>query len=88
VRRNPEFLLREVAGRQVVVPVGAMAGKFYGMLTLNASGAYLWQLLEQPQTVETLVQALCQKYTVSQEVAQADVEKFLENLQPTGAIVE
>lgn len=88
MKRNPDFLLRQVAGKQVVVPVGSAAGKFPGMLTLNATGAYLWQLLEQEQTRESLTQAVCGRYEVSPEKALADVDRFIENLLPTGAVIE
>lgn len=88
MKRNPDFLLREVAGKQVVVPVGSAAGKFPGMLTLNATGAYLWQLLEQEQSRDSLAQAVCARYEVSPERALADIDAFIENLLPTGAIIE
>ena len=47
MKRRNSFLLREVATRQVIVPLGRAAQDFPGMLSLNATGAYLWQLLEQ-----------------------------------------
>ena len=88
MKRNPDFLLREVAGKQVAVPVGKAAAKFHGMLTLNASSVYLWQLLEQDQTVESLTEALCEKYAVERETAQADVLALLEKLLAVGAVTE
>lgn len=88
VRRNPDFLLRQVAGKQVVVPVGRAAGKFPGMLTLNDTGVYLWELLGQEQTILSLAQALCERYEVDQEKATADVEWFVKELLPVGAVIE
>ena len=37
-----DFLLREVAGCYVVVPVGKATVDFNGMLNLNDTGAFLW----------------------------------------------
>lgn len=88
MKRSPDFLLRQVAGKQVVVPVGRAAGAFPGMLTLNGTGVYLWELLEQDQTVQSLAQALCERYEVSQERAAADAERFVNELLPVGAIIE
>lgn len=88
MKRSEEFLLRPVAGKQVVVPVGKAASRFVGMLTLNDSGVFLWQLLEQEQTVQTMTQALCSRYEVTEQTAQADVEAFLEKLRSVGAIVQ
>lgn len=88
MRRNPDFLLRRVADSVVVVPVGAATANFPGMITLNDTGAYLWELLEQEQTVETLTAAMTDRYDVEQALARKDVEAFVGRLIPTGAILE
>jgi len=85
--RNSDFLLRDVAGTQVIVPVGDAVTAFPGMITVNATGAYLWQLLEKEQTVETLTDALLERYEVARQQAVTDVEAFLEKLRPTGAVL-
>ncbi len=87
MKRSTDFLLRDVAGTLVVVPVGAAVSAFPGMITLNATGAYLWELLESEQTVQTLTDALVARYEVDSEKARADVEAFLTKLEPTGALV-
>lgn len=88
MKRSEQFLLREVAGKQVVVPLGRAAVAFPGMLTLNTSGVYLWQLLEQEQTEDTLVQAMCEKYAVDEVTARQDIAAFLEKLRAVGALTE
>ena len=88
MRRNENFLVRQVVGKYVLAPVGEAAQQFSGMITVNTSGKFLWDLLETEQTVESLAQALTQQYEVSMELALSDVEKFLEPLYPTGAILK
>lgn len=87
MKRSENFLLRDVAGTLVIVPVGAAVSAFPGMITLNDTAAYLWELLEQEQTVASLAAGLMDRYEVDKEKATADVEAFLEKLKPTGAIV-
>lgn len=87
MKRSEDFLLRDVAGTLVIVPVGAAVSAFPGMITLNATAAYLWELLAQEQTVESLAAGLMERYEVDAEKATADVVAFLEQLKPTGAIV-
>ena len=84
--RSEDFLLREVAGSQVLVPVGAATRDFAGIVTLNSVGVLLWNALETEQTNESLVKVLTARYDVSEEQAMADVEKFLRNLQEVGAV--
>ena len=88
MRRNADFLLREVAGRQVIVPVGAAVDAFSGMITVNQTGAFLWEQLEKEQTLDSLVQAVTDTYEVEPERAKQDVEVFLEKLRTTGALIE
>ncbi|MBQ3000267.1 MAG: PqqD family protein [Oscillospiraceae bacterium] len=84
--RSEDFLLREVAGSQVLVPVGAATRDFAGIVTLNSVGVQLWDALETEQTKESLAKVLTDRYEVSAERAMADVEKFLQNLQEVGAV--
>lgn len=88
MKRSADFLLRDVAGTLVIVPVNQAVLAFPGMITLNATGAYIWELLETEQTVQSLSDALVARYEVDSQTAQADVEAFLEKLKPTGALME
>lgn len=87
MKRNEDFLLRDVAGSLVIVPVGAAVTAFPGMITLNATAAYLWEQLETEQTVDTLTAALMDRYDVEETRAREDVVAFVERLKPTGALV-
>ena len=87
MKRNEDFLLRDVAGSLVIVPVGAAVMAFPGMITINATAAFLWEKLETEQTVESLTAALMERYEVEEDRVKADVIAFVERLQPTGALV-
>ena len=87
MRRNPDYLLRDVADSHVLVPVGAAAAEFAGMITLNPTGCFLWELLETDQTVDSLAAALTARYEVSEAQAKADVERFVDALSPANAIL-
>lgn len=87
MKRNPDFLLRDVAGTLVIVPVGSAIREFSGMMMLNATGAYLWELLENEQTIQSLTDALVEHYDITLAEAQADVAAFMDKLKPTGAVI-
>ena len=88
MKRSTNFVLSEVAGTKVLVPIGEAAITFPGMVTMNATGTLIWELLEQEQTVETLAAALAERYAVEQDAARSDVEAFVGKLIPIGAILE
>ncbi len=71
------FMLRDVAGSYVVVPMGKEAADFNGMITLNETGAFLWKQLEKGCTREELLEALLKEYDVPEERAAKGIEKFL-----------
>ena len=86
MKQNSNFLMRQVAQRYVIVPVGEAAEKFSGMITLNGTGKFLWDLLEQEQTVQSLAQALIDTYQISGELAMKDAAAFVEKLKSCGAV--
>lgn len=80
------FVLRQVADTWVVMPLGQVSLDFNGMLTLNETGALLWQNLEKGADAEALTNALTAEYDVSAEEARKDVDAFLEKLKQAGCI--
>ncbi len=78
------FVVRQVGGESVVVPVGEMSKKFHGMINLNETGAFLWGFYTTEHTVEEGVNALLGEYEVEKAVAQADVERFVKTIQENG----
>ena len=80
------FVLRQVAGTWVVLPLGAETVNFSGMLQLNDSGAMLWRVLEQGGDKGALVEALLGEYDVTREQAEADVDAFLDKLTQAGCM--
>lgn len=75
------FILREIAGDYVVVPTGKAAMRFNGLITINGTGAYLWEQLSEERTIEELTKSVCQEYEVDEESARRDTEEFVELLR-------
>lgn len=86
MKLKENFALRQVADTWVVLPLGDETVNFHGMLTLNETGALLWQALEQGGSREELAAALTKEYAVSMEIALADVDEFLARLEKTGCL--
>lgn len=75
------FKLRKVAGNYIVIATGKASKEFNGMINLNEVGAFLWEKLAIGSTKEELVNALLGEYEVPSEVAEKDVEAFINKLQ-------
>ncbi len=81
------FVLRQVGGHSIVVPVGAQVVDFDCMITLNETGAFLWQQLQYECTAERLTEVMMEEYDVSPEIAKADVAAFVEKLRQAELLV-
>ena len=81
------FVLRDVAGSTVVVPLG-VDHTFQSMLKLNATGKLLWEKLTVGTTEETLVALLVSEYEIDEETATRDVRAFLDSLRHRGILEE
>lgn len=81
VRIKDGFILKEVADNYVVVPVGENLVDFHVMITLNETGAFLWNLLTEETTSEALAEALASEYQISVETALEDVNDFISTLK-------
>lgn len=88
MKLNEEFVLRQVADTWVVMPLGQTSVDFSGMLTLNETGAILWQALENGGDRLALAKALTNEYDVTEEEVLADVDAFIAKLQEIGCIIE
>lgn len=72
------FMLRNVAGRDIVVPIGQASVDFNGVINLNESGAFLWKELAKGCTYDELLNALLREYDVSEDIASRDIDAFLD----------
>lgn len=81
------YLMREVAGSYIVVPVGEDTVSFNGVMTLAGSGAMLWRRLEEGAEREELLQLLLQTYDIDAATAGADLDAFLEKLVSADVLV-
>jgi hypothetical protein len=77
------FLLREVAGQRVVLPCDDTLDLNL-MITLNDTGAFHWEDLQQETDEENLVAALLAEYDVDEPRAAAAVAGFVKKLEENG----
>lgn len=75
------YLLREVAGSNIVVPVGEGAIDFSGVITLNEVGAFIWKILEKGASREDILEKMLSEYDVDKETAEKDIEEYISALK-------
>ncbi len=86
MKLKQDFLTHEIDGTQFLVPVGGES--FQGVIRNNKTAAFIVDCLKDHTTLDEIVQAMCEKYTVDRETVTADVEEILEKLRGIGALEE
>jgi hypothetical protein len=80
------FMLREVAGNYVVVPVGEASKEFKGIITLNNSGVFLWKSLIEECSIEELLRKFLNEYNIDQITAKKDIDLFLDKIKEANVL--
>ena len=75
------FIIREIAGMFVVVPTGSEAQKFNGMMTINETAAFIWNVLKNGAERDDVVEALLNEYEVDRATAEKDTDEVIKLLE-------
>lgn len=88
MKQNPNFIVTEVGGSCILVPVGKAAVNFNAIISLNDMGQTIWNMLENETSEEEIVKNILAEYEVSEEQVRADIGSFLAKLRENGCIEE
>lgn len=75
------FLLKNVAGNNVVVPVGQATLDFNGMMSLNETGAFIFGKMIEGISREELIKAVMGEYGIDEQLATKDVDNFIKKVE-------
>lgn len=81
-------MLRSVAGRHIVVAVGAASLDFNGLITLNDTGAYIWNKLADGISYDDLLKDMLADYDVDEKTAREGIDSFLETARSANVLEE
>lgn len=87
MRISEDFVMREIAGEYVIVPVGNTASNFVGLISTNEIGSIIFEALSNECTLEDLTKLIINQYEVETEVAERDISEFLQQLKDIQALI-
>ncbi len=89
MKLNENYILRNVAGSDIVVAVGEEAAKLRGVMTLNDTAAFIWRCLEEALDEKEIVKRLKEEYpSAGDERLHAELRIFLDKLRARGIVQE
>lgn len=81
------FVAKEIAGQYVVVALGEASKIFNGIIKLNESAKFIWDLLVEGKEKDDVVEALLNEYDgVDRETAARDFDNFVNTLKGANII--
>lgn len=84
---NPGFVMREIAGEILLVPVGEQTKKLNGFVTFTETGAFIWKALDGKRTAADIAALLAKEYDTQSEDVLADVLEFLTGAEKRGLVL-
>ena len=81
IHRKGDWLAAKVGNELVMM--SAAKGNYIG---LSEVGARIWELIEQPRSLDEVCARLVEEYDVAPDVCRGEVELFLRELMNHGAI--
>lgn len=81
-----EYVLREVMGETLLIPLGETALSFNGMITLDPVGAVIWKGLEAGEEKSAILQRILDQFDVEADVAARDLDEFLDQMEKAGLL--
>ena len=81
------FVLREVMGQTIAVPVGENSKNFHGMIKLNETGADIWRGVADGLSEEEIAKAIVEKYSeVDMEEALSATKNLITQMKDAGIL--
>lgn len=82
------FCIREILDETVAIPTQNAAHRLSGLVAMNETGKFLFQLLQSEQSEETLIAKLIENYEIDIETAKKDIKTLICTLRENQLLIE
>jgi hypothetical protein len=89
MKLSENFVLKNIAGENVVMPVGEAVGKINGMIKLNPSAKVIWESLEANKDFDGILEEMKNNFNgVDDATLRDDINYFLNKLREHEILVD
>lgn len=82
------IVTNSIDGESFAIATGKATRDFNGLVKNNPSAAFVFELLKEDQTVDSIVAAMLEKYDIDESTVRADINELLELLKSKNLIEE
>lgn len=83
-----EYILREIAGQSIIVPIGKASLDSRGIMTLKGCGVFLFKEFQKGIEKNELLEKVLNEFNVDKATAESDIEEFVVNLKKLNLLEE
>ncbi|MGN0776106.1 MAG: PqqD family protein [Candidatus Ventricola sp.] len=87
MKTHPDFILRQIAGENILVPCGEAAKRLNGLINLNSTAAFIWQNLNDAKDLDELTARVMENFEIDEETARRDVNGLTAELILMGMVL-
>ena len=87
MKTHPDYILRQIAGENILVPCGEAAKRLSGLINLNSTAAFIWQNLNDAKDLDELTARVMENFEVDEETARRDVNGLTAELILAGMVL-
>ncbi len=81
------FVLEKVGDAYLAVAVGELSNSFSGIVKMNESGAFFWNLIKDKDKSESeMLKAALLEYDADESLLSSDIHAFIEKLRDAGVL--
>jgi len=85
-RKNPDVVYRVISGEAILIPITRETQGAGRMLTLNETGAFVWERLDGERRLEDILREILDEFEVEEGTARRDLLELIAELEKAGAI--
>ena len=87
-KTNPNFLLREIGGESVLIPVGEASVLNNSVINLNETSLFLWKQFETAQTATEIIDKAISIYDAPEGIIEKEIVEFINAYLEVGLLEE
>lgn len=87
-RVNLDYILREIAGESILVPLGESTVFGNSMISMNETSSFLWKFFKKAHTIQEAVSEAMNVYEGTQEMFARHISEFVTTYVKYGLLYE
>ena len=87
-RASENFLLREIGGESILIPIGEAGALNNSIISLNETCSFLWKQFQTPRAAKEVIENTMAAYSGPTDVIEREIYEFIAAYLEAGLLKE